>query len=183
MKPGDYAKLSLLVAALVMMGFSVGCSVVGSTTAAAVGTVSIVTYSVYEGGESVVTGVGNIGSGGDEEKPKDTETVVFYGKVLKVECNGSVEEVWLTAVHVLRRANFQELVGNYDLLSGELEARTWDRKPISLKLKSVDQDHTLLWIWTGPAGNLKASEQIHKLIADELKKRSARTATGSKESN
>lgn len=167
----------LLGMILTVSGLSVSCGIVGTTAAVAVGTVGVVGYSVYEGGESVVTGVGSIGS--SEDASKDSETAEFSGKVLKVECKAGVEETWLAAAHALRKANFQDLAGNYDLLSGELTARTWEKNPISLKLKSVDQSHTQLWIWNGPDGDLKASQIIHKLILEELKNRAIASTTAS----
>lgn len=138
-----------------------------------VGTAGVVGYSVYEGGESVVTGVGSLAGGGDS---KESETVVFTGKVLKADCDGTVEQVWLAAATALRQAEFENLAGDYDLLSGELSAQSWDHHPVTLKFKGDDQNRTHVWIWTGPEGDLKASEKIYKLLREELKGRAAATA-------
>jgi hypothetical protein len=158
---------------LVMAGLSVGCRLVFWTGAAAVGTVGLVGYSVYKGGESVVTGVGNLAGGGSEDKSKGAETVVYSGKVFKTECDGSVEVVWQAATRALRQANLQDVAGNYDALSGQLTAQTWENTPVTLTFKNEDQNRTTLRIWIGPNGDLKASESICKLVQAELKKTSS----------
>lgn len=168
-------KFSRLAGIPLIGGLLAGCSVVGWGTAVVVGTAGVVGYSVYEGGESVVTGVGNLAGGGDS---KEGETVVFSGKVLKAECHGSVEEVWLATASALRQANFDSLTGDYDLLSGVINARTWDQRPVTIRFKSLEPDRTGIWVWTGPEGDLKASEKILKQIHEELKKRTVATTTG-----
>lgn len=166
-------KLTWLTSVPLLGGLLAGCSIVGWSTAVVVGTAGVVGYSVYEGGESVVTGVGSLAGGGDS---KEGETVVFTGKVLKADCDGTVEQVWLAAATALRQAEFENLAGDYDLLSGELSAQTWDHRPVTLKFKSGDQNCTQVWIWTGPDGDLKASEKIYKLLREELKARTAANA-------
>jgi hypothetical protein len=163
-------KLTWLTGLPLVGGLLAGCSILGWGTAVVVGTASVVGYSVYEGGESVVTGVGNLAGGGDS---KESETVVFTGKVLKAECDGTVEEVWLAAATALRQAEFENLAGDYDLLSGELSARTVDQRSVMLKFKSDESNRTQVWIWTGPNGDLKASETIYKQLRGELKTRAA----------
>jgi hypothetical protein len=169
MKRSDCGKWLLLGMVLVMAGLMVGCRLAVWSGAVAVATVGVVGYTVYQGGESVVTGVGDMAGGGGADKSKGGETVVFSGKVLKTECDGTVAEVWQAATSAFRRANFQDLAGNYDLLSGELTAQTWDKMPVTLKLKSAAQNRTTLWIWVGPEGDLKAAESVHNLIREELK--------------
>ena len=110
--------MSLLATILVTAGLSVGCRLVALPVVVAVGAVGVVGYSVYQGGESVVTGIGSIGDGEAEEESKGVETVVFSDQALNVECDGSVEAVWQAATRAFQRANFQDLAGNYDLLSG-----------------------------------------------------------------
>lgn len=161
---------SIWITALVTSGISVGCRLVALPVVVAVGTVGAVGYTVYRGGESVVTGVGNLGGGEAEEKSKDAETVVFSGQVLKVDCEGSVEAVWQAATRAFQRANFQHLAGNYDLLSGELTAQTWDKVPVTLKLERADENRTTAWLWAGPEGDLKDTESIYNLIHEELGK-------------
>ena len=159
-----------------MVGLLAGCSILGWSTAVVVGTTSVVGYSVYEGGESVVNGVGSIG--GDSKKG---ETLVITGKVLKVECPGTVEEVWLAAASVLKQANFENLTGDYDLVTGELNTQALNQRSVMLRFKSEEDNRTLVWIWSGPDGDLKASEKIFKLLRDELKKRADTTkADGTK---
>jgi hypothetical protein len=161
---------SLLVTVLVTAGLSVGCRLVALPVVVAVGAVGAVGYTVYKGGESVVTGVGNLGSDEAEDESAGVETVVYSEEALTIECDGSVEAVWQAATRAFQRANFQELAGNYDLLSGELTAKTWDRVPVTLRLKSVDQSRTTVWLWAGPEGGLKGAESIYNLIHEELEK-------------
>jgi hypothetical protein len=166
-------KLMLLVGIPLIGGLLMSCSIVGWTTAVAVGTVGVVGYTVYEGGESVVDGVSSIG-GSDSSEDSKSETAVFNGKVLKTECHATtVEEAWLASATALRRAQFKNLAGDYDALSGELRTQTWDQNPITLQFKAGEQNQTYLWIWVGPDGDLKAEEKIYKLVQEELKKRAA----------
>ena len=166
-----FGKIAVLVAAPLAGVLVAGCGLIGTTVAVAVGTVGVVGYSIYEGGESVVEGVSSLGGGGNDAKEGDT--VVYSGKVLKAECHGTVEQVWLASATVLRQANFQGLTGDYDLLSGELGAQTWDQHPVSVKLKAGEDNVVNVSIWVGPDGDLKVSEKIFKLIRAELDKRAA----------
>lgn len=166
---------------LVMAGLSVGCRLVFWTGAVAVGTVGLVGYTVYKGGESVATGVGNVVGG--SSKDKEAETVVYSGKVFKAEYDGSVEQVWMAATQAFRRANFQNLTGNYDLLSGQLTAQTWDKTPVALNLTSADKNRTTLGIMVGPDGDLNASQSIYHLIQEELKKTATAHPAGDQKKN
>jgi hypothetical protein len=173
MKPKFRRTLALLAGIPIIGGLLTSCSIVGWTTAVAVGTVGVVGYTVYEGGESVVEGVSSIGSSDSSEGSK-SETVVFNGKVLKTEChNTTVEEAWLASATALRRAQFKNLAGDYDALSGELRTQTWDQNLVTLQFKAGEQNQTHLSIWVGPDGDLKSEEKIYKLVQEELKKRAA----------
>jgi len=185
MKSKRNRKFTWLAGLPFLGGLLAGCSILGWSTAVVVGTTSVVGYSVYEGGASVVNGVGSIGRGGDSKR---SETVVITGKVLKVECFGSVEEVWLAAASTLKQANFDNLTGDYDLLSGQLNAQGLNQNSVTLRFKNEEESRTLVWIWTGPDGDLKSSQKIFKLLREELDKRAetakaAGTQAESKEVN
>ncbi len=152
---------------LAITGLSVGCRLIFWTTAAAVGTVGLVGYSVYKGGESVVTGVGDL-AGGDKSGANTQETVVLSKDELKAECPGGVSDVWRAGTVAFREAKLNNIGGTFDYFSGELTAQTWDDSPVTLKLKNTGENRTTIWIRFGAKGDLNASESLYKLMRKEL---------------
>jgi hypothetical protein len=164
-----------------------GCAVVAGTAAVGVGTASVAGYSVYETGESVVTG----GSGDKSSdptaadsaeiraeatqqfprpkpKPKSPPPEVYYKNEFKVTCDASVERVWTTAKSTLPRMAIVLTGQNLDTSSATITAETLENVPIVLKMESLGPESTLLRIRVGTSGDLKFSELIYNLIRDDL---------------
>jgi len=166
--------------ALVLAGLSAGCRVLTWGTVAVVGTVGMVGYGVYKGGEGVANGVGSVVGGGDDKtETKQGETVVLSKGELKAECPGSIASVWQAARVSVQLAKLQNITGTFDLFSGEVKAQTWEGTPVTLKLKNVDEYRTAISIRFGPKGDVNASESLYKMIREELS-RQAIPATTSK---
>jgi len=162
---------SRCVALLSVTGLLAGCSVVAGTAAVAVGTAGMAGYTVYAVGDAAVTGVGlatRAGGNALASGSKSALTVVFRDGEFETEYPASVPSVWSAAESAFRKAGFQEISGNRDALSGELEAETRDGTDISLELKSLEPERTEIRIRVGVRGDLQTSETVHKLIEAEL---------------
>lgn len=177
MKLQENTKRARYGALLALLALSAGCRLMLLTGVVAVGAVGLVGYSVYEGGEYAVTGVGSAAKAGAGAVSKGVGTVFFSGSELRTECPGSVEAVWRAANAAFRRGNLKEVTGNFDLLSGGLTAQTWERAPVTLKLKNTGPALTELRLQVGSKGDLKAAESIYRLIQAELQKPAAAAKT------
>lgn len=151
----------LVVAALAILP---GCRLLVGTTVVAVGAVGLVGYGVYKTGEAAVTGVGSAVSSG----AKGVGSVVFFKGEFKATCDGNVKQVWIASTTVLKANNFTLKSGDCDALSGFLEATTWDKQNVSVKLDAVSQDRTEFRIRIGTTGDLEKSETLYHLIISEL---------------
>ena len=140
----------LLTVGISGCGLLVGTVIVG--TAAVVGTVGAAGYTVYKGGEAVVSGVGSVGS--------SAKSLVVSDGTLKAECGYSVVELYDAAQSVLRSSDFTHIKGAKDSLYGEITARTAFSDGVSVKFKLLKESLTSVEIKIGE-GNLKQAEYIY----------------------
>lgn len=167
----------VLTALLSVAAFCVlpGCRILAGTTAVAVGAVGLVGYGVYKTGEAAVTGVGSVAS----RVVGRGHSVVFMDGELKASCDGTVEAVWTASSRALRANGFLSVEGSRDALTGRLDASTWEKEAITVKLAASGKDQTELRVRVGDAGDLKKSETVFQLIATEVaRERDARSEGG-----
>ena len=166
--------MEVMTVVLAVIALSVGCRLVVFTGAAVVGVVGLAGYTVYKGGEYAVTGVGNLASSSVDavsNVSKGMGAVVYADGEFRSECAGTMEETWWVADEVFRNAKLQDLSGNFDIRSGELQAKTRDGLDVKLKLKLIDDRHTELRLRVGVKGDLSTSEILFNQIQKELAKR------------
>ncbi len=153
---------TLLLAA--MCGILQGCRLLIGTTVVAVGAVGLVGYGVYKTGEAAVTGVGSVvSSGGDR-----ASSVVYVGGDFKTTCPGTVDDVWRASATALKSNGFQLLSGDRDALSGHLQAAAQNGDGIVVHLDAAGPKQTAFRMRIGTDGDLRKSETLHQLIAEEL---------------
>ena len=161
-----------------------GCALVAGTAAVGVGTASVAGYSVYETGESVVTGDKPSDPTADDSAkireaatqqfprpkpaPQKPPPQVYYKNEFKVQCNASVQKVWTTAKATLPRMAIVLTGESLEHSSGAINAETLENVPIELRMDSLGPETTMLRIRVGPSGDLKFSELIYNLIRDDL---------------
>jgi len=157
MNPLRYGLLIALALGATGCGLLVGTAVVG--TAVVVGTVGAVGYTVYKGGEAVVGGVSAVGSGAKS-------LVVSDGK-LETEVDHSIEQLYTAAAAVMKEAEFQNIQGTKDDMSGVLHASTAFHEPVEIQFRLVKENRTSIAIKVGD-GNLEQAELIHDRMLAKL---------------
>jgi hypothetical protein len=148
-----------LMTVLVILGMNGCMAVVGTValgTAAVVGTVGLAGYTVYKGGEAVVTTTGNVVS-------KSHKSVVMSRGTLKAECEYSVSALYDAGVLVLKSSGFKNLTGRKDILAGALRALTAFDEEVLVTFEAKAQGVTAVLVRIGE-GNLKQSELIYDYI-------------------
>jgi len=149
-----------------------GCQLLVLGVVGVAATVGLAGYAVYKTGEVAVTGVGKAASAtGDaiSSSSKSVATVVYTDGDFKTEHPHTVRTLWSAAGYALKKANFCDVKGTYDALSGGLTARTQSNQTdIVLKLKSLGPETTEMTIRVGAKGDLKMAELIHGLVLREL---------------
>jgi len=149
-----------------------GCQILMLGVVGVAAAVGLTGYVVYKTGEVAVTGVGKaakatgnaISSGS-----KSVATVVYADGELKTEFPHDVRTTWSASGYALKKANFADVNGTYDALSGGMTARTQSNKTdVTLKLKSLGPQSTEMTIRVGAKGDLKMAELVHGLILREL---------------
>jgi hypothetical protein len=167
-----------------LSSFLAGCRLIGYTAIAVVGVVGLAGYAVYKTGETAVTGVGKVAkatgsgiskaagatAGAFSSGTKSVATVVYKNGEYKTECPMKIESVWVAANTAFQKAEFKNVAGDRDAISGQLTAQTWDATAITLQVKSLDTHVTEMKIRVGVKGDLQTAETIHKLIEAELSK-------------
>jgi len=159
--------LKMLMVCLLSCTMLGGCGVVKVAVVATVAVVGFAGYAVYKTGDAVVTGVGKAGSAVGTGVVAAV-SVVFINGDFKTQYPGDVEIVWRASRQAFNKAWFVKIEGTFDVLSGELTARTRDDKEIKLKLKTIDRQSTKASIRVGVTGDMELSETIHNLILQEL---------------
>jgi hypothetical protein len=149
-----------------MIGFALaatGCGLLVSTavvgTAVVVGTVGAVGYTVYKGGEAVVSGVAAVGSG--------AKSLVVSDGTLETEADHSIEQLYCAAQSVMKEADFRNIQGTKDGMSGVLSASTAFSEPVEVKFRLVKENRTSIAIKVGD-GNLEQAELIHDRMLAKL---------------
>jgi hypothetical protein len=153
-------------------GLISGCRLVGAAGLVAVGVTGVAGYTVYKTGDLAVTGVRTVTSATGSALSsgvKSVATVVYRNGDFETQCPGSVAQVWDAASAAFKKANFQNLDGSCDALSGEVRAQTRDGVDVRMRLKNVGPQMTEVAIRVGVKGDLQASETIYKLVQGELK--------------
>jgi hypothetical protein len=156
------ARLKALL--LVVIAGVCGCRLIAGTvvlaTAVVVGTVGLAGYTVYKGGEAVVSGVGSVGSSTKQAVASTNEAIVVSRGTLKAKCKHSVTELYPAAETALWSAGFTGVAGSHDALTGALNARTSLGKNVIVGLKLIDKDRTAVTILVGD-GDLRQSEYLY----------------------
>lgn len=148
-----------------------GCKIITAGVVAVAAVVGLAGYVVYKTGDVAVTGVGKAARAtGDavSSGSKSMATIIFANGELKTDSVQDVRTVWTASSLAFRKANFSEIQGTFDALSGGLTARTLDNMEIILKVRSMGPHATEVRIRAGVTGNLKIAELIHGLILREL---------------
>jgi hypothetical protein len=139
----------------------VGTVAVGA--AVVVGTVGLVGYTVYKGGEWVVKGVASVGSStGKAVKDKHNQIVVSRG-TLKAKIQHPIGVLYPAAEAVMKESGFLGVRGAWDSLIGRLTAKTSSGESVSVKLELLKENLTAIEILVG-SGNLKQSEFLYDRI-------------------
>ncbi len=136
------------------------------TVAAAIG---ITGYVIYKTGDAAVTGVGKAGEA-IVSGSKSVATVIYVNGELKVEYPFDVRTIWLASNLALKKAGFDDIKGTFDVLSGELTAKTRESVGVAIKLRVAESRGTEVRIRVGVKGDLKTAELIGSLIERELPK-------------
>jgi hypothetical protein len=154
---------SMLLAALLLSGcrILVNTAVIG--TAVVVGTVGLVGYTVYKGGEAVVTTVGSVGSSATGAVKGHQESVTVSRGTFTTACKYAITDLNPAAELVLKRAGFKGVIGAQDALAGSVLAKTAFGENVSVKFALLEKGRTSVAIRID-GGNLKQSEYIYDQI-------------------
>jgi hypothetical protein len=144
--------ISWITILLLALG-TTGCGILLVSTAAVVGVVGVAGYTVYKGGEAVVSGVESVGS--------SAKSLVVSDGVLKAKCDYPVDDLYAASSDVLREAGFTITGGAHDSLAGEIRARTVLNEAVLVTFELLDEDLTLVEIKVGD-GNLEQSEFLYE---------------------
>jgi len=131
-------------------GLVVGTVAVG--TAVVVGTVGAVGYTVYKGGEAVVSGVESVGS--------SAKSLVVSDGNLEAEADYSVPELHDSAQAVMKEIDFRDIQGTRDGMSGALRATTALGERVDVRFQLVKEDRTSIRIRIGD-GNIAQAEILY----------------------
>jgi len=156
---------------IALAGLTSGCRVitVGVVTVAAV--VGLAGYAVYKTGDVAVTGVGKAAQATGSavsSGSKSAATVIFSNGEFQTEYAHDIRLAWAAASRALHLANFSDIRGSFDALSGELTAQTRDRKDIVIRFTYTAPQSTAARIRVGVTGDMQAAEHIHGLILRQL---------------
>ena len=152
-------------------GLASGCRIITAGVVAVAAVVGLAGYVVYKTGDIAVTGVGKAAQATGSavsSGSKSVATVIFSNGELQTEYAHDLRTTWAAASRALSKANFTNVRGTFDALSGELTALTLDGKDIAIKMKSPTSQSTEARIRVGVTGDMKAAELIHGLILREL---------------
>ena len=151
---------------LIVLGAAVitGCRIIAGGAAVTVGTVAITGYTVYQGGKLAAVSVQKA----TERGKKGVGSVVYSGGEFKTVCHYNVDTVAKASYAVFRQMGFRNIKGNFDALSGFLNAETIKGEDISLRLNVIENNMTDIQIKVGIKGNLKNSEIIYDRILSVL---------------
>ena len=158
---------SILIALLVTIGCRaiVGTAVVG--TAVVVGTAGLAGYTVYKGGEAVVSTVGSVGASTKNTVQKKHKSVVVSRGTFKTQCDYSVEKLYPVAKRVLIDAGFKELKGKHDAMAAVIRGKTAFGDDVVVAFKLLEKDLSAVQVRIGE-GHLKQSEYLYDLILTAL---------------
>jgi hypothetical protein len=151
--------LSMIV---LLMGLS-GCQLIYGTAALGVGAVGLAGYTVYKGGEAVVSTVGSVGTSAKAAAQRKHNEVVISRGTLRAKCEHGVADLYLAAKTVFGETGFTDIVGRQDGLQGTISARTASNKPVLLNLYLLAEKRTTVEIRI-EGGNLMQSEYIYDQI-------------------
>lgn len=156
-KHSNLAKMKKTLILCVVLTLAVsGCRLAANTvalgTAVAVGVVGAVGYTVYKGGEAVVSGVGSVGS--------SAKSFVVSDGALKAESAHTIAELFPAARTVLVEAGFKGVVGKQDALDGVLRAKTAFGEDVLVTFTLLELHLTSVEIKVGD-GNLQQSEFLY----------------------
>ena len=156
---------------LALTSLTSGCRIVAAGAVTVAAAIGLAGYVVYKTGDVAVTGVGKAAKATGSavsSGSKSVTTVVFSNGEFKTEYAQDLRTTWGAASTACLKANFGNVRGTFDALSGELTARTQDSKDIVIKMKSLSSRSTEAVIRVGLTGDMKAAELIHGLILREL---------------
>jgi hypothetical protein len=155
--------LSMIVSLIGLSGcqFILGTAALG--TAVVVGTAGVAGYTVYKGGEAVVSTAGAAGSSTmNAFQNKHNEVMVSRG-TLKTKCRHKVANLYSATMTVFREEGFTDIQGRQDGLQGTISARTVFNKAVSVDLYLLSKKRTAVEIRIG-GGNIKQSEYLYDQI-------------------
>lgn len=164
MKTGKRGLLTIVLTATVLLGscrLIVGTAAV--TTAAVVGTVGLVGYSVYKGGEWVVKGVASVGSSTGKAVSNKRKQIVISRGTLKAKAEHTVPELYAATERVLQGSGFTGISGARDALFGKLRAQTSSGENVYVTLELLEARLTAIEIRVGD-GNLKQAEFLYDQV-------------------
>ena len=156
---------------LALTSLTSGCRIIAAGAVTVAAAIGLAGYVVYKTGDVAVTGVGKAAKATGSavsSGSKSVATVVFSNGEFKTEFAHDLRTTWGAANSACRKANFGNVGGTFDALSGELTARTQESKDIIIKMKSRNSKSTEAIIRVGVTGDMKAAELIHSLILREL---------------
>ena len=92
----------------------------------------------------------------------------YYKGTLVVIYEAPFVETWNAALEALARMNISIESSDYDLTSGNIEAKRSDNKPVSISVKYKSTNETEVVIRVGYIGEKEASESIKEWIRKVL---------------
>jgi uncharacterized lipoprotein len=92
----------------------------------------------------------------------------YYKGTLVVIYEAPFTETWNAALEALARMNISIESSDYDLTSGNIEAKRSDNKPVSISVKYKSTNETEVVIRVGYIGEKEASESIKEWIRKVL---------------
>ena len=159
MKAKALMKVFMILSA---MGLN-GCGVLVVGTAAVVGTAGLAGYTVYKGGEAVVSTVGSVGSSAKESVQRMYGTVVVSQGTLKAKCKYTIAELYPATKIAFNEAGFDDIAGRQDALAGTVLAKTVFNEDVAVKFELLSKELTAVEIRIG-SDNLEQSEYLYDQI-------------------
>lgn len=144
-----------------------GCRLIYVPVALTLGAVGLTGYTVYKGGEAVVTAVGDAGSATTGAVKSKQQSMVVSRGTLEVKCPYPIARIYPVAEEVFRESGLTGIKGSHDALAGKLTARNSSAELVTVKFELLGDNLTAVAILVG-GGNLKQSEYLHDVIMTKL---------------
>jgi hypothetical protein len=142
-------------------------STVALGTVVVVGTAGFAGYTIYKGGEAVVSGARSVGSSVKKAVKKEPKSIVVSGGTFKVTTEHTIAELYPQVEIVFSEAGFTEFSGYKDALEATAQARTSSSGWATVRLELIEKNVTAVEIRVGE-GSLKKSEYLYDQILSKV---------------